>query len=344
MKLPFILAFLLCHPLLHAAADDAGKFDLTARASTIDPQARAHPEIDFLLEKDGKPADIEHACVDPRVTSQGKLVIWLMGYNKELFDHLASYGLNSIQVHYANGWFAKLYSGPPPADNLFLSNIRLEAATGADVSKAVAIPKPDCIMERSYQFVKWLDHENPQGGWKQFLTRDGKGLQWDKVILSGISHGSTTAARMAKEIRVDRVVMFSGPRDQFETWQKLPSATAGNRIFGFAHVLDDGWIGEHYQRSWQLMELQKCGPIVDVDHAAPPFENTRRLTTAADVKGDHNRAHSSTIPGGSSPKDASGKYRYEDVWRYLFTHPVEEIGKPVAADRNVWIDQRKPKR
>ncbi len=328
---------------LSAAPAEAKKFDLSARASVIDPRAKAHPEIDFLLEKDGKPQDTEHACVDTRVPSQGKLVIWLMGYNKELFDHLAGYGLNSIQVHYANGWFGKLYSGPPPLDDLFLSNIRLEAATGMDSSKAVDIPPPDSIMERSYQFVKWLDRENPEGHWKQFLTADGQGLQWDKVILTGISHGATTAARMAKQIKVARVVMFSGPRDQYEVWQKLPSATPANRYFGFSNVLDDGWIGQHYARSWQLMDLQKFGPIVNVEKSSPPYENTRRLITDADVKGNHQRAHSSVVPGGSAVKDSGGKYIHEDVWRYLFLHPVDGVGKPVPADPHCWIDQRKPK-
>ncbi|MEO5715622.1 MAG: hypothetical protein ABIT37_19240 [Luteolibacter sp.] len=334
-----ILTIASCAPLLAAE----GKFDLTARASGIDPMAKPHPEIDFLFEKDGKPQDVEHASVDTRVASQGKLVIWLMGYNKDFFDHLSSYGLNSIQVHYANGWFSKLYSGPPPQDDLFLSNIRLEAATGMDVSKAVDIPKADSIKERSYQFVKWLDHENPQGRWKQFLTADGKGLRWDKVILSGISHGSTTAARMAKAVKVDRVVMFSGPRDQYEVWQKLPSATPENRFFGFSHVLDDGWSGDHYPRSWQMMGLQEFGPVVNVDHAAAPYGNTRRLITDADVKGDPKRAHGSVVPGGAAVKDAAGKYLHEDVWRYLFTHPVEETGKPVPADPHVWLDQRKPR-
>lgn len=343
LSLRLVLGAFATGSTLSAAPAESGRIDLSARASVIDARVKAHPEIEFLLEKDGKPQDTEHACVDPRVPSRGKLVIWLMGYNKELFDHLAGYGFNSIQVHYANGWFAKLYSGPPPADDLFLSKIRLEAATGDDVSESVDIPKPDSIMERSYQFVKWLDHENPKGGWKQFLTRDGKSLQWDKVILSGISHGSTTAARMAKQVRVDRVVMFSGPRDQYEVWQKFPSATPENRFFGFSHVLDEGWKGEHYPRSWQLMGLQKFGPIVNVDHAAAPYDNTRRLITDADVKGDPNRAHSSVIPGGAAPKDGSGKYLHEDVWRYLFTHPVDEIGQPVPADPDCWIDQRKKK-
>ena len=45
--------------------------------------------------------------------------------------------------------------------------------TGEDFSDEVQIPKPDGMMERAYQFVKWLDKENPQGGWGHFLTEDG---------------------------------------------------------------------------------------------------------------------------------------------------------------------------
>jgi hypothetical protein len=340
---PILVLSALLATHLSAAPAEGKHYDLTARASEIDKRAKAHPEIGFLLEKDGKPQDVEHASVDTHFNSEGKLVIWLMGYNKDLFNHLDSYGMHSIQVAYAREWFPKLYSGAPPADDLFLSNIRLEAATGEDASKAVDIPKPDSIMERSYQFVKWLDQKNPEGNWKQFLTSDGKGLQWDKVILSGISHGSTTAARMAKAVKVDRVVMFSGPRDQYEVWQKLPSATPGDRYFGFSNVLDDGWIGDHYRRSWQLMGLQEYGPIVNVDKTPPPYGNTRRLISDADVGGNHERAHSSSVPGGAAVKDANGKYIHEEVWRYLFTHPVEETGKPVPPDPDCVIDQRSKK-
>ena len=335
----FLLISLLACASLGAAPAGAKLHELKARASEIDQRAKPHPEIGFVFEKDGKAQDLQHASVDTRVPSQGKLVIWLMGHNRELFERLSGYGLNSIQVHYANGWFGKLYPGAPPKDDLFLSKIRLEAATGEDHSPAVSIPKPDGIMERSYQFVKWLHRENPEGNWKQFLTRDGKDLQWDKVILAGISHGSTTAARMAKHVRVDRVVMFSGPRDQFEVWQKLPSATPGNRFFGFTHVLDDGWIGDHYRRSWQLMELQKYGSIVNVETTPFPYANSRRLTTDADVKGDRGRAHNAVIPGRPAVK-VGGKYLHESVWRYLFTHPVDAIGKPVPGDADCWIDQR----
>jgi hypothetical protein len=316
------------------------RFDLTARASQIDPRAREHPEIDFVFEKQGKPSDVEHATVDTRVTPQGKLVIWLMGYSPPLFERLNGYGLHAIQVHYANGWFGKLAKQAPSADDKFLGKIRLEAATGQDFSDAVDIPKPDGMMERAFQFVKWLAKENPQGRWDFFLTDDKQGLRWDRVIMSGSSHGSTTAARFAIHQRVDRVVMFCGPRDQLETWQALPAATPSNRFFGFSHVLDGGWTADHYCRSWELLGLQQYGAIVNVDESQPPYSNTRRLITAADVKDDDRRAHSSVVPGGAAVKDASGRFVHEAVWRYLFNQPVDVVGAPVAADPECLKDQR----
>ncbi len=343
------LAALLFLPLAALRAADAPltfndpkpqRYELTARASAIDPRTNPHPAIDFVFEKGGKPADTENASVDTRVKPQGKLVIWLMGHSAPLFERVNSYGLHAIRVHYANGWFGKFGNMSPGDDGQLLGKIRLEAATGEDFSPLVEIPKPDSMMERSLQFVKWLAKENPQGRWDWFLTPDGKSLRWDRVILSGSSHGSTTAARFAKHTKVDRVVMFCGPRDQLETWQGLPSATPANRYFAFSHVLDGGWSGGHYCRSWELLGLHEFGPIVSVDKTAAPYGNTRRLTTAADVKGDDKRAHSSVTPGGAAVKDESGKFNHEGVWRYLFNQPVENTGQPVPADPDCLKDLR----
>jgi hypothetical protein len=314
------------------------RYTFTTRASELDPRARAHPEIDFVFEKDGKPTDVQHASVDTHVAPQGKLVIWLMGHSAPLFERVNSYGLHVLRVHYANGWFGKFGNAAPPNDDKFLGKIRLEAATGEDFSDVVNLPKPDGMMERALLFVKWLAKENPPGRWEYFLTDDRQGLRWERVIIAGSSHGATVSARFAKHQRVDRVVMFCGPRDQLETWQALPSATPANRFFGFSHVLDDGWKGDHYCRSWELLGLQQFGPLVDVDAAAPPYGNTRRLVTAADVKNDAKRAHGSVVPGGSAVKNAGGAFLHEDVWRYLFTHPVDAVGEPVAHDAGCEMD------
>lgn len=316
------------------------RYEFTKRAGEIDPRARSYPEIDFVLEKDGKPADLQHASVDTRVAPQGKLVIWLMAHSPALFERLNSYGLHVIRVHYANGWFSRFGKEPPPPDDKFLGKIRLEAATGEDFSDVVSIQKPDGAAERALQFVRWLATQNPQGGWNYFLSVDGKDLRWDRVILAGSSHGSTTAARWAKYQPVDRVVMFCGPRDQYETWQALPSATARNRFFGFSHILDDGWKGDHYCRSWELLELNQYGPVVNVEDVSSPYGMTRRLVTNADVNGDSKRAHNCVVPGGGAVKDKDGKYLHEDVWKYLFTQPVDEYGEPMPHDEGCRLQLR----
>ena len=196
------------------AADDAvpfsdrspQRYQLTARASRIDSRCKAHPEIGFLIDDaKGKPADVQQAAVDTRVAPRGRLVIWLMSYNSGLFERWNSYGLHAIRVHYANKWFSICCKEKPVGEHC-RGNIRLEAATGQDFSDEVNIPKPDGMMERAFQFVKWLSKENPQGKWEQFLSSDGTGLNWEKVIVSGSSHGSTTASRFAKHQKVARVV------------------------------------------------------------------------------------------------------------------------------------------
>jgi hypothetical protein len=341
MKLPLTFAIVAFTLRLGAAEaplvfndPNPQRYDFSARASEIDPRAKEHPEIEFVFNKDGKPQDVEQGTVDTRVKPRGELMIWLMSGGGPLFERVNSYGIHAVRVHYANGWFGKFGKDPAPGDATVdtqaLGKIRLEAATGEDFSKLVEIPKPDGIMERAHQLVKHMAKVNPQGRWDYFLTPDG--LRWDHVIIAGISHGATTAARFAIHQKVARVVMFSGPRDQYETWQSLPSATPANRYFGFSHTLDTGWSGGHYCRSWELLGLHRFGPLVDVDTEPAPFGNSRRLITSADVKGNAGRAHSSSMPGGAAVKDADGKFIHEAVWRYLFTQPVETAGAPVPPD------------
>ena len=331
-----LLAGTILLPLLSfAQADTLGpnsgqRYDLEVRASESNPQAKEYPDIDFVFADDaGKSVDVQHAVVDTAVESRGQLVIWLMGHNQRFFEHIASYGLHGIQPHYANRWFSKI-DREKRDDGTTLGKVRLEAATGEDYSPLVDIAKPDGLAARSIQFVKWLAENHPEGNWEQFLTDDRSDLLWDKVILSGISHGSTTAARFAKHQKVARVVMFSGPRDQYESWHGFPSATPTNCYFGFTHVLDAGWVGDHYCRSWQMLGLAEFGPLVDVDKADPPYGHSRRLITNCDVDNDSGRAHGVVLSGKA----------WDDVWRYLFTHPVDQTGDPVPYDEDCEMDLR----
>jgi hypothetical protein len=344
--LPLLLALTgfadAAEPALKFTDPKPQAYSLTLRASAIDPRCKSHPEVGFVLEAAGKPADTQRALVDTRVAPRGQLVIWLMAHSQPLAEKVNGYGLHYIQVAYAREWFAKLNT-EPLNDPQHLGNIRLEATTGMDASKAIDIPGPDSMKERAYQLVKALAKANPPGRWEFFLTKDGKGLDWEKVIVSGASHGATSSARFGIAQKCARIVMFCGPRDQLDDWQALPSATPANRYFGYSHVLDGGWSADHYPRSWLLLGLNKFGPIVNTDEAKYPYGNSRRLITKYDVKGDANKAHGFVQVGKNPPKDAKGVPLQEDVWRYLFTAPVDEVGKPVPAEPETRMNLRKKK-
>lgn len=323
-------------------------YHLTVRASEVDPSAKAYPDIEFNLNAKGKPADVETADVDTRVAPRGQLVVWLMGHNAILAEKVNGYGYHHISVQYARNWFGKLNT--VPADTQHLGNIRLEATAGVDASKSVEIAEGDSAKGRATRLVQWLVKKHPQGRWEQFLTAGGKELDWTKVVVGGSSHGATSSARFAMHQKVARVIMFCGPRDNTEDWQAGPSATPLNRFFGYSHVLDGGWSGDHYQRSWLMLRLNQYGPIVNAETAKAPFGHSRRLITDAVLKGDAKKqadaGHGYVTPSKGSPKDAQGRPLQEDVWSYLFTSDVDITGKPVPAEEGVKMDQRsdaKPK-
>lgn len=328
----FQLTALIADQGLAQDRNRSARVELSARASELDPAVRSYPEIDFLLEKDGKPQDVGHACRNPSAPVKKRLVVWMMGYSPELFHFLADEGFHVLRVHYANGWFNRFGKEPPPEDRYALGKIRLEAATGEDFSELVAIEKPDGMQHRVLELLLWLSRNDPDGMWNEYLSPGNQSVVWEKVIMSGASHGATTSARFALHQRVDRVVLFCGPRDQYESWQALPSATPKERFFGFSHVLDTGWTGDHYCRSWELLGLNKFGPLIDVDLVGPPFENSRRLITNADVNGDEKRAHSCVTPGKAAVKDKQGGYVHAAVWRYLFDHPIDQVGPETPLD------------
>ena len=124
---------------------------------------KEHPEINYTFAKvKDKYQDMQHAIVDIRVPSRDRLVIWLMSYNAELSEYLASLGLHLIQPHYANRWFSTVPKETHDTGEC-LGNIRLEAATGEDHSALVDIPKADGLAARSLKFVH---------GWQKKIQKE----------------------------------------------------------------------------------------------------------------------------------------------------------------------------
>jgi len=58
--------------------------------------------------------------------------------------------------------------------------------------------------------------ETPAGDWGYFL--DGARPRWSSIIISGISHGASSAGVVGMMRSVSRAVMLSGPLDSNQAW------------------------------------------------------------------------------------------------------------------------------
>ncbi|HEY0714697.1 MAG TPA: hypothetical protein VGF45_18595, partial [Polyangia bacterium] len=192
--------------------------------------------------------------------------------------------------------------------------LRLEAFEGRDHSPHITVAAADCAETRIARMLKALDAKLPAAGWGKFL--DGDRPRWDRIIVSGHSHGASSAGLIAKHRQVHRAVMLSGPFDnrasEAAPWTKRASMTAADRFYGFSHVSEDQHPG--HLKDWAALGLG--GTVVNVDSAAPPYGGARQLITALPAAEGGN-PHGSTAAGKSSPK-AGATYVYDATWKYLY--------------------------
>lgn len=113
-----------------------------------------------------------------------------------------------------------------------------------------------------------LHSQYPEEDWGYFLNEDGT-VRWSDVGFTGISHGSSTAARIGHAVRIYRAVSRSGPRDngcgtgaaqgdfdrnnppwdpncaeeEISSWLDEPSVTPLNRYYALVGI-HDGQYGD----------------------------------------------------------------------------------------------------
>src|SRR6185503_6782832 len=90
---------------------------------------------------------------------------------------------------------------------------------------------------RVVRALRWLDGQDPGGDWQYFL--EGEAPRWSEIVISGISHGASSAGLIGSVRRCHRVVMLSGPFDVGQAWLETPWQTPLDRAFGFTHTADD---------------------------------------------------------------------------------------------------------
>jgi hypothetical protein len=290
-------------------AGGVGGMDPGPNVDTSDPQLYT---LNFKPD-DADPAaktrlGIQPAYLDTRVTPRGLLVVYLHGAGAPSTcgstaheQQLASLGFHVLGPCYTSDYGI----GNCGAD---IEGCRLEAFDGQDHHPFVDITPPESIETRVAKGLAYLQTKNPKGDWAYYL--DGDKPRWSKIVISGISHGASSAGVIGLHRLTDRVVMLSGPLDTDQAWLKKTPLTPIARFYGFSHTADP----QHPGHLAAFESLGLPGKSTTVDGAMPPFGGTHRLETSAATSD----GHSSVQAGGTSPKMGM-EYVFAPVWSYLYT-------------------------
>lgn len=249
----------------------------------------------------------EQAQLDTRAVPLGRLVVYLHGAGAPSLcggrDHgrlLAAMGFHVVQPCYVSD-----YGVGNCMDDI--GGCRMEAFEGVDHHPFITIDPPDSIETRVVRMLEYLQAMHPGGDWQYFIE-DGA-PRWDRIVISGISHGASTSAIIGKHREVDRVVSLSGPLDSDQAWLLEDSVTPLESFWAFTHTGDE----QHAGHLASFEDLGLVGEPAVVDGAAAPYGGSHRLVTSAPTQD----GHGSTQAGGSSPMEADA-WVFEPVWRLMY--------------------------
>lgn len=249
----------------------------------------------------------EQAQLDTRAVPLGRLVVYLHGAGAPSLcggqEHgrvLAAMGFHVVQPCYVSD-----YGVANCGDDI--GGCRMEAFEGVDHHPFITIDPPDSIETRVVRMLEWLQAMHPGGDWQYFIE-DGA-PRWDRIVISGISHGASSSAIIGKHREVDRVVSLSGPLDTAQAWLTEPTVTPIDRFWAFTHTGDE----QHPGHLDSFADLGLVGDPAVVDGMAQPYGGSHRLVTSAPT-GD---GHGSTQAGGSSPTEGDA-WVFDPVWRLMY--------------------------
>lgn len=248
------------------------------------------------------------ARLDTRVAPRGLLVVYLHGAGTPTTcgsgahqDFLAGLGFHTIGPCYATDYGVGNCG-------MQIGECRLEAFDGVDRHPFIAITPAESLERRIVRMLLRLQTLNPQGDWQYFLVNGGP--RWDRIVISGISHGASSAGLIAKVRSVHHAVMLSGPLDTDQAWLALPSLTPPAQVFGFTHTGDPQHPG--HLAAFETMGLP--GAPTRIEDGGRPWAGSHRLFTSVSTADPHG----STQAGGSSPTTADGGARFAPVWQEMY--------------------------
>lgn len=270
-----------------------------------------------------------YVAINKSRRARKKLFVFFPGSGAEpnnyhlIIQQAANNGYRAIGLQYPNTpTLVELCAQSSDAD--CFEKVRLEILNGVDWSDKISVNYSNSLKNRLIKLLVYLHAQHPDEGWLNYLN--GNAIKWSSVIVAGHSQGGAQAALIAKKHRVSRVAMFSAPGEHsgalraYAPWLSAPSATPNEKYYGFNHVND--FASNAVLPAWKIMGMDAYGAIVNVDSTLPPYNGSRRLTTAArPARIDDKANHNSVVVDVFTPKLADGTPLFKDVWQYLCFSP-----------------------
>lgn len=192
--------------------------------------------------------DIAHFIkYDPSV-SHSKLLLFLPGTNgipergpQRLFDVAIEQGYKVINLSYIN---KQAVAGVCRGENLEVDSectekFRIQRIWGTQLTSLIPDEPQDAIINRFIKLLRYLDLNDQKGAWDIYLNGDTP--NWDIITVSGQSQGGGMSALIAKKIKVNRIITFSGGWDfskgsEIAQWYSAKSVTPSSRWYGVYHT------------------------------------------------------------------------------------------------------------
>ena len=266
-----------------------------------------------------------HAFYNPLCTPKNKLLLYMVGTinhpaNDLYFTKLAANnGYHVISIVYENNTSAKSACFTEN-DTTCYENFHKEVIFGTPVSNAVNVDSSHSIYNRSIKLLQYLNSNYPSENWGQFYN--GNNINWTSVITAGHSQGSGHATYLGHIYPVHRVLMFSGPNEYMDNYNRIAPWFATNNVtsaanyFGFGNIYDEISF-DHQIQVWEKIGLNTFGDSINVMTNNCPYNNRKMLYTDSIANGSITPNHNSTMVDNYTPKNGNGSPVYEEAWKYM---------------------------
>lgn len=256
-------------------------------------------------------------------TLKNILVVYIPGTNRTPSSSraftmkAASMGYHALSLTYQNNTTGNGICAST-GDTTCHKRLRSEVLDGIDRHPSVVISPVNSVIHRLTKLLIFMNNAQPTQGWGQYIV-NGQ-VNWSKVIVAGHSQGGALAGLIGKLYPVKRIVMFSIvdylDNGKIPSWERLPANN--ENYYALTNQNDELIPWNKVKLIWTATGWLSYGNYKNVDYTAPPYSNTHMLiTNRATTSTSVDPYHNMTGVDSYIPKNAQGRYVYENAWEYF---------------------------